>query len=139
MAPRLDEALFTDPLQRRAFAALASASSLHEAIAESDDDVAELLVQLANSDPETEPDQAMVALVRSIAQQALNELQSEVRAAQAAGEDARFLAVAPLVPWLKTELELFADVGSGDHPPRAVIDAADRLVAWLVARRGEAA
>ncbi|MGO9558868.1 MAG: DNA primase [Acidimicrobiales bacterium] len=137
MASRLDQALFADPLQKRAFKALASASSLHDAIEHSDDEVARLLVELANSDPEIGADQVVVALVRATTQDAMTELEAQVRQAQTAGDDARLGRIAPLVPWLKAELEVFGDVGAGDHPPRAVIEAADRLVAWLASRGGE--
>ncbi|MGH9296756.1 MAG: DNA primase [Acidimicrobiales bacterium] len=139
MAPRLDEALFVDPLQRRAFVALANASSLHDAIEHADDEVAELLVQLANSDPDTGADQAVVALVRAVAREALGELQAEANEAQLAGDHQRLLEAGPAVAWLKSELELFSEVGAGSRPPKPVVDAADRLVAWLVARKGEAA
>jgi DNA primase len=137
MASRLDEALFADPLQRRAFKALASAGSLHDAISHADDEVARLLVELANSDPEIGADQVVVALVRATTQDALTELEAQVRQAQTAGDNARLVRIAPLVPWLKAELEVFGEVGAGNHPPRAVIEAADRLVAWLASRGGE--
>jgi DNA primase len=139
MARRLDAVLFADPLQGRAFRSLAGANSLRDAIEESDDEVAELLIQLANYDPHTEADQAIVALVRSVAQEALAELQAEAREAQLAGDDVRVVAIAPILVWLKSELEVFADVGAGDHPPASVIEATDRLIGWLASRRGEGA
>ncbi len=139
LANRLDVCLFTDATQREAYQALAGAPSLHDAIEQAEDPVAQLLVELANSDPEIGVDQALVALVRARAQEALTDLQAEAREAQAAGDEARLLRNAPVVGWLKSELELFSEVGAGDHPPEPVTEAADRLVAWLLQRRGEAA
>jgi DNA primase len=139
MAHRLDEALFADPRQRGAFVALAGADSLRAAIEQSDDEVADLLIQLANYDPQIEVDQAMVALVRSVAQEALAELQADGREAQLAGDDNWLISTNPTVVWLKSELEVFADVGAGDHPPASVVEAADRLLGWLASRRGESA
>jgi hypothetical protein len=135
MAHRIDEALFADPLQHRAFVALAGADSLHDAIEQSDDEVADLLVQLANYDPQAEADQAIVALVRCVAQEALAELQADGREAQLAGNDSWLGSTNPTVVWLKSELEVFAEVGAGDHPPAAVVEASDRLLGWLVSRR----
>ncbi|MGO9196682.1 MAG: DNA primase [Acidimicrobiales bacterium] len=137
MAARLDAGLFVDPLQQQAFRALAAADSLHKAIEHADDEVARLLVELATSDPEIGADQVVVALVRATTQDVMADLEAEVREAQTAGDEERLLATVPLVAWLKSELEVFSEVGAGDHPPRAVIEAADRLVAWLAARGGE--
>jgi DNA primase len=139
MAHRLDEVLFADPLQREAFMALAGADSLRGAIEQSDDEVADLLIQLANYDPQTEVDQAVVALVRSVTQEAVAELQADGREAQLAGDDNWLISTNPIVVWLKSELEVFADVGAGDHPPASVVEAADRLLGWLSSRRGESA
>jgi DNA primase len=137
MAHRIDEVLFADPLQRRAFAALAGANSLREAIERSDDDVADLLIQLANYDPQAEADQAVVALVRSVATEALGELQADARQSQLADDDERLRSIAPTVVWLKSQLEAFGDVGAGHHPPKPVVEAADRLLGWLTSRQGE--
>jgi hypothetical protein len=142
MAHRIDEVLFADPLQRRAFKALASADNLHEAIEQSDDDVAELLIQLATYDPQTEADQAIVNLVRRVAREALSELEADCREAQLAGDDSSLSWLASTnstVVKLKSELEVFSEVGAGDHPPKPVVEAADRLLGWLVSRqRGDA-
>jgi DNA primase len=139
MAGRLDEMLFADPLHRRGYMALAGADSLRDAIEQSDDEVADLLIQLANYDPQTEADQAIVALVRSVATEALGDLQAEAREAQVAGDDERLLRIAPTLFWLKSELEVFGDVGAGDQARREVVEAADRLLGWLRSRRGEGA
>ncbi|HEV8064689.1 MAG TPA: DNA primase, partial [Acidimicrobiales bacterium] len=56
MAPRLDESLFGDAVQRSAYRALAGSASLHEAIEGADEPVADLLRRLAVSEPATGPD-----------------------------------------------------------------------------------
>ncbi|HLI45013.1 MAG TPA: DNA primase [Acidimicrobiales bacterium] len=137
MAGRIAEPLFTDPLQRAAFRALAGADDLHEAIETSDDAVSRLLVELANTDPPASPDQVVVALVRARATEAVSELHAEARRAQANGDEERALQAARLIAWCKAELEVFGNVGAGDHPPRAVTEAADRLLAWLSGAQGE--
>ena len=75
----------------------------------------------------------------SVATEELGELQAEAREAQLAGDDDRLLAIAPTLFWLKSELEVFADVGAGDQVRREVVEAADRLLGWLRSRRGEGA
>ncbi len=138
MAGRLDECLFADPLQQEAYRALDSAKSLHEAIEGADDEVARLLVELANVDPEVSVGQAVVALVRARGQQGVADLEAQVRQAQASGEEERLLDKGAEVAWLKSELEIFSEVGAGENPPEQVTEAAGRLVAWLVQRGGEA-
>ncbi len=137
MAGRISAALFADPLQRAAYTALASSPSLHDAIERADEDVARLLVELANVDAGTSPDQAVIALVRARAQEVVAELQADSRAAQASGDEDRVLTAARDSAWLKSELEVFSEVGAGHRPPPAVIEAADRLLAWLM-HSGEA-
>ncbi len=48
---RLDEVLFTDGVQRRAFAALAAADSLHQAVEGAPPDVAALLRRISVEEP----------------------------------------------------------------------------------------
>ncbi len=137
LAGRIDASLFPDPVHLDAFTSLASSTSLHEAIERSSDEVGRLLVELANSEPPASADQVVVALVRAATLEALTELQADARSAQAEGDEPRLMATAPVISWLKSELELFGEVGAGERPPRTVTDAADRLVAWLTARQGE--
>jgi DNA primase len=137
MANRLDEVLFADPVQREAFAVLAGATSLHEAIDRASEPAAELLRQLAVSEPEAHPDQTLVALARVSARQALTELQADARTAEADADTARLSEVGAAIAWLQAELEVIQDAGVNDRPPVAVIEAADSLVAWLVRRQGE--
>ncbi len=88
LAPLLDDGvlapvLFADDRQRRAFDSLASAEQLHDAIATSDDDVAELLRELAVSEPEgMAAEDAVLALARTAAERALARAKADARLAQ---------------------------------------------------------
>jgi DNA primase len=139
MAGRLDESLFSDPLQRAAYLALARATNLHEAIEAVDDAVADLLRQLVVSEPEADADHTIVQLVRAAATRALGDLEAEARTAEAAGDNERWLQTAAGMALLKAELELMQEAGVSQTPPRPVIEAADRLLGWLRSRRGEGA
>ncbi|MGD0083883.1 MAG: DNA primase [Acidimicrobiales bacterium] len=139
MAGRLDESLFADPVQQEAYLALAGAASLHEAIENAGGQAADLLLQLAVGEPQSDPDHTIVALVRAAAARALVDLEAEARAADAAGDAARLGSVASGIAYLKTELEVIGDPGVNQTPPRPVIDAGDRLLGWLVGRRREGA
>jgi DNA primase len=139
MAGRLDESLFADPLQRAAYLALAGATSLHEAIEGADEPVADLLRQLAVSEPEADADHTIVLLVRGAAIRALSDLEAEARTAQAAGDDSRLLTAGADIPRLKAELEVMQEPGVNQTPPQPVVDAAGRLLGWLQSRRGEGA
>lgn len=137
MAGRLDESLFADPLQRAAYNALASATSLHQAIESSDDAVADLLLQLAVSESEADADPTIVQLVRAAAMRALGQIEAEGRTAEAAGDQARLFAAAADIAQLKAELEVMLEPGVNENPPRPVVEAAERLLGWLRRRRGE--
>jgi DNA primase len=139
MAGRLDECLFSDRLQREAYLALAGATSLHDAIEGADDDVADLLRQLAVIEPEADADPTIVQLVRAAATRALGDLEGEARTAEAAGDEAHLLAAGSGIAHLKAELEVMQEPGVNQMPPRPVIEAADRLLGWLRNRRGEGA
>jgi DNA primase len=139
MAGRLDECLFSDAVQRHAYLALARATSLHEAIEGSDDDVADLLRQLAVSEPEADADPTIVQLVRAAATRALGGLEADARTAEAAGDEGRLLAAAAGIALVKADLEVMQEPGVNQTPPRPVIEAADRLLGWLRSRRGEGA
>ncbi|HXY45569.1 MAG TPA: DNA primase [Acidimicrobiales bacterium] len=137
MAGRLDESLFADPLQRAAYLALAGATSLHEAIEGAEEDVADLLRQLAVSEPEADADPTIVQLVRAAATRALGDLEAGARAAEADGDEDRLLSAAAGIAQLKADLEIMQEPGVNQSPPRPVIEAADRLLGWLRSRRGE--
>jgi DNA primase len=131
VADRLDELLFEDPLQRRAFLTLSEAESLHEAIEGAAPDVADLLRRITVEEPVitvdglADPVDAVVfQLVLAAAHRALGELGAEIRAG--AGDRPDLLAE-------HTKVRLWMDdlAGDGGHA------AADRLVAWLRSRAEE--
>ena len=129
VAERLEEVLFVDDLQRRAFRALANADDVRGAVlqTETDDpDVAKLLRRLAVEEP-TMPDDlradpadaVMEVLVREAARRALAERQSAARLGQA--------ELAPLANEIANVRMWMEEL---DDPQRHRA-AADLLVAWL--------
>jgi DNA primase len=127
VADRLEEVLFTDALQRRAFLALAAADSVRAAVDTADEDVAALLRRLAVEEPpvpdvpDTDPAAPVVAqLVRLAAKRTLAELQAAARRGQAELAD-----VAAETARVRRWIEVL------DDPVRGR-DAADRLLAWLI-------
>jgi DNA primase len=137
MAPRLDESLFADPVQRAAYVALASAASLHEAIAAAPEPVADLLHRLAVAEPATSPDQTVVALVRTAAGRTVGELEADARKAEAAGQPDLLAQAAMTLQWVTPLLQTLLDPGVGESTPAPVTEAANALLGWLVSRRGE--
>jgi hypothetical protein len=123
MAGRLHEALFADDVALAAYRALASASTLHEAIDGADPEAAVLLQRLAveEDDDEADPDDVIGRLARQAGTRALADLQTAARDAE---DPAQF---APAVGWLKLTIEDLGDQHSA-------VDASDRLVRWLVDR-----
>jgi len=132
VADRLDEVLFTDDLQRRAFAALAEADSLHQAVEAASPDVADILRRVTVEepvmveDPLVDPVGAVISqLLRGAARRALVELQSEMRTSS--GDLGSLGAeTAAVHRWLE-ELD----------DPVAGRDAGDRLLAWLMGKHRE--
>jgi DNA primase len=123
VAERLDEGLFADELCRAVYRALASATTLHDAIAAADPEAADLLQRLAVEEPEEDPDDVTIRLLERAGARVLAELQSEARSSAAPEE------YAAVIGWLKLALEELRDPQSGG-------DAEARLVPWLVARCG---
>ena len=127
VANRLEDVLFSDDLQRRAFAALAGADSVRVAVEHAEDDVATLLRRVSveeppdPDDPHIDPADPVVAqLAREAAKRALAGRQAaarrgEIDLAAAASE------TAAVRRWME-------DL---DDPIRGR-ESADRLVAWLV-------
>jgi hypothetical protein len=109
-------------------------SSLHDAIENADDEVADLLRRLAVGEPDADPDQTVIALARSAAQGALHEIEADARQAEAEGDLARLAAAGNAITWLKSELEIMQEPGAGDQTSPAVSEAANRLVGWLLQR-----
>jgi DNA primase len=122
VAHLLDEALFVDEVELAAYRALASASTLHEAIELADPDAAELLQRLAVEEVDVEPHDVLTLLVAEAAQRALHEIETSARTS----DDP--LAAADTVGWLKLRLE-----EAREAPSRQA--ALEQLVAFLVERR----
>ncbi len=127
VADRLEEVLFTDDLQRRAFSALVAADSVREAVERADDDVADLLRRVSveeppePDDPRADPADPVVAqLVREAARRALAERQAAARSGD--GDLAHLAGETVAVRRLMDRLD----------DPAHGREAADRLVAWLV-------
>lgn len=136
MADRLEEVLFVDDLQRRAFLALAGAESLQQAVENAAPDVADLLRRVAVEEPlvpdvaSVDPVDAVVSqLVREASRRALADVQVSWRAA---GSDGDLQAMAGETAMVRLWLEELDDPVNGR-------DAADRLVAWLLGRWQEGA
>jgi len=129
VADRLDEVLFVDDLQRRAFAALVSSESLHQAVEDSPPDVADLLRRIAVDEPMiledalADPVESVVAqLLRGACRKALVGLQAAVRTSS--GDLGTMAAeTATVHRWLE-ELD----------DPATCREAEERLIAWI--RRG---
>jgi DNA primase len=121
VAHRLEPCLFDHALARAAFAALCSAETLHDAIAEADPQVAALLRRLAVETCDADTDDIMVRLVERAGARAVAELLADIRQATDATPWAQSLS------WLKLTME---NLRAGPHGR----DAEDRLVRWLVAR-----
>ncbi|MHB1781685.1 MAG: DNA primase [Acidimicrobiales bacterium] len=136
VAELFDAVLFTDPLQREAFEVLASASELHEAIAASAPSVADLLLRIAVADLETDADPlgTFVALTRAAAEAALAAFGREARAAERSGSPAGTREHLEKSGVVRRDLELLRDAGDSLGPGVPAIDAAKRLVAWMVQR-----
>ncbi|MHB1583942.1 MAG: DNA primase [Acidimicrobiales bacterium] len=136
MADRLEEVLFVDDLQRRAFRALTMADSLQQAVENAAPDVADLLRRVTVEEPlvpdvaTVDPVDAVVTqLVREASRRALGDLQAALRAA---GPGADLQAMAGETATARLWLEELDDPAGGRG-------AADRLVAWLLGRRQEGA
>jgi len=124
VANRLEAALFADELHLAAFRALASATTLHEAIASADPDAAELLQRLAVEEAEEDADDVMIRVIEECGKRVLQDLAREARGSGSPEG-------APTVAWIKLALEEL-------RIPEARGDAEARLVPWLVSRLEEA-
>ena len=122
VAGRLHALLFVDERNQAAFQALATAPTVHDAIAGADPEAAHLLQRLAVEEASADVDDVLAQLLRRAVARAVAALEADARAAP---EQA--LAVAAAMGWLKVTVEDLPDP-----------DAADRLVDWLV-RWGEEA
>jgi DNA primase len=111
VADRLHEMLFEPGVGRRAYVALASAETLHDAIdgatGRGDTEVADLLQRLAVEEPWNDADDALAMLVRVAAGRALPQYRGK-----------------PEIAWLKPTLDELSE-------PDTKREATDRLVRWL--------
>jgi hypothetical protein len=123
VAERLEAVLFADELQRAAFEALSEADDLHQAVetAELEDPrVASLLRRLAVEEPAADADDVVVTLVRHASRRALSDAEAQVRLSPGTVAE-----IAPVIARVRLDLE---DLDDRDH----CVEAADRLLAWLV-------
>jgi len=130
VAQRLEPVLFADETQRAAFEVLLASQNLHEALElaeERGEDVAVLLRRLAVEEPLADPDDVVVQLVRFASRRALVEIDAQARLSPDS-----FVELATLSSRIKKDLEELED-------PGLVNEAAERLLAWLVARDEESA
>ncbi|HSS10985.1 MAG TPA: toprim domain-containing protein, partial [Acidimicrobiales bacterium] len=121
VADRLEEALFADELYRAAFCALVSATTLHDAIANSDPEVADILQRLAVEDTDEDPDDVMIRLLERAGARVLVDLQREARGSPAPEQ------FATSISWVKLAVEELRNPGTRG-------EAEARLVPWLMAR-----
>jgi DNA primase len=124
--PMLDPVLFDDAQQRAALAALVAAGGdLHQAVAEADPLVGELLSRLAVEDTDADPDDVRRLLLREAALGELDHLQARMR------EPDGFARFAPTIGWLKTRIEA---VGPDSPPdPQGELE----LLGWLATQAKE--
>jgi DNA primase len=115
---RLESALFSDPVQRAAFAALVESDDLGEAIDGASGHVQAMLVRLTVEEPRSEPDEVVAQLVRDTVRRELPVLTVEARNSPQAMQEA-----AEVAAWLQ-DLD-----GSSTSA-----EASRRLVAWLLVR-----
>jgi DNA primase len=130
----LDECLFADLDQRSAFVALAGATELHEAIERAPSRAAALIRRLATfgTTEDIDPDGVLLELVRNAASKAVTEAQADARRGALAGDLDAVAAAGGRVRWLKEELELLRDPVQVPGRASVAIEAAHRLLAWLV-------
>jgi DNA primase len=127
---RIEDVLFGDELQRRAFLVLAESESLHDAIDGAPPDVADLLRRVAVEEPvipdDIDPVDAVVAqLVRVATRRALADLDVQTRT-RPEGIDGTHAEMVRVRLWL----EALDDPSDGSEATR-------RLLAWLLDRRRE--
>ncbi|MGA8295921.1 MAG: DNA primase [Acidimicrobiales bacterium] len=134
-----NKALFSDPIQRAAFHALANARDLATAIERADPVASELLRVIAVSEvpDDLDAEGTYLALVRASASRALRDLESEARVAQRDGRAEGVVQVLTEQAWLRTELQVLHDplVRTGGSVEEMAT--AKALVAWLADRQQE--
>ncbi|MDP9452401.1 MAG: DNA primase [Actinomycetota bacterium] len=100
VAPLLHEVLFRDPVELEAYRALAGAATLHEAVAAAPPEAADLLLRLAVEEvPDADAGAVVGRLLDEAAGRVLAQMEAEVRAAAAPGDDLQTIG------WLKLRVE----------------------------------
>jgi len=127
----IDEVLFLDVIQRRAFQALCNAEELHQAIDQAEPEAAELLRRLVVSDGAAEIDAhgTLIELIRSAATPALRDL--EVEARLKVDDVEAFSLASTKSRWLKAELESLRDPPESSDLAIGAFESAMRILAWL--------
>jgi DNA primase len=126
---RLDGLLLRHPLAAAAYATLAGAAELHEALDAADPEVSDLLHRLAVEECDEAPDDVMARLCERAAERAVAELQAEMRAVPAQAQEAY---VASLT-WLEQALQVLrSSYGSLERGASRQVEAT--LLPWLVQR-----
>ena len=115
---RLHEVLFADEVVLASWRALATAGSLHEAIAAAEPSAAALLQRLAVEETDTDSDDVLARLADEAGQRALAHLEAAARNDDDPGR------YGPLTTWLKLVIEELRE-------PATRAEATDRLVRWL--------
>ena len=121
-AEYLDPTLFSHPLTRAAFSALASADSVGAAIETADDDVATLLRRLVVETSEASWNDVLSRLATEVGRVVLGELEAETRVA----DDP--LAYSASIAWLKRSLDEL-------RSSKAEVETLEQLLDWLADRR----
>ena len=114
MGDRLEDVLFSDPVQRAAFVALVDSDDLGEAIDGASGPVQSLLVRLTVEEPRSEPDEVVAQLVRDAVRRELPVLTVEARTSSGAMEEA-----AQVAAWLQ-DLDRNRLLGRGVPPVGSV-------------------
>ena len=127
----IDEILFRDAVQRRAFQALCNAEELLQAIDQAEPEAAELLRRLVVSDGAAEIDAhgTLIELVRSAATPALRDLEGEARLK--VDDAVGFAEASAKSSWLKAELEFLRDTPESSDLAIGAFESAMRILAWL--------
>ncbi|MGH9301664.1 MAG: DNA primase, partial [Acidimicrobiales bacterium] len=133
MAERLEEVLFSTPVNREVFSCLASSTTVAEALECAGPQGATLLARLCVDEATADPVEVSASLVRMAAVRVLNAMQARSRSGLASGAvdqdgDQDGDDLVRRMAWLKLEMEPLLH---GDVSDPAVIDAANRLLAWL--------
>jgi hypothetical protein len=130
----IDECLFSDPLHREAFVALAPGDDLHLTIQNAPIEVGSLIRRLSSVGPTDilDPEGIFIELVRNATTQAVIESEADARRAALAGNLDGVTAAGARNRWLKEEIELLRDPVQVPGRSSAAVEAAHRLLAWLI-------